>query len=101
MIHFARGPVANAQGDELVVRPERAVEEQRVGLCQACEERGIEIAASGDECAGFAARLVPKHESNRMTFIFVCRESGGTSWHRKRLHRKAARRAVTVAKGDG
>ena len=101
MIHFARCPVANAQGDQFVVGPKGAVKEQRVSLGQAFEERGIEIAASGDERAGFAARLLPKHESHRMSFLVACRESGGASWHRERLHRKAARGAVTVAKGYG
>lgn len=101
MIQFARGPVADAQGDQFVVRPKRAVEEHRVRPCQACEERGIEIAASGDEGAGRAACLFPKHESHRMSHIGASRESGGTCWHRKRLHRKAARGAVTVAKGHG
>ena len=63
-------------GNQLVVSPERAVEEQHVGLGQTGEQRGVEIAAAGHERADLTARLLPEHESHRVPFLVAAREIG-------------------------
>src|SRR5262249_46246300 len=49
VVQLARGPAANAHRNELIVLPERAVEQEDISLRQARAHRGREISATRHE----------------------------------------------------
>ena len=90
MIHLTRRALADAQSDQLVVGPERPIEQYEVRAAQAGEQGVVQVAAAGDEGAGAAGMLVLNQEPHRVGRALFAGEPRRARGHREAGHPKPA-----------
>ncbi len=100
MIHLTRRALADAQSDQLVVGPERPVEQYEVRAAQAGEQGVVQVAAAGDEGAGAAGMLVLHQEPHRVGRALLAGEPRRARGHREAGHPEPARRSVAIAEPE-
>ncbi len=91
MVHLARRALADAEPDQLVVGPERPVEQHEIRAAQPGEQGVVEIAAAGNERAGATGPLVLEQEAHRVRRPLLAGEPRRARGHGEARHPKPAR----------